>query len=144
MTTKSESDIVDSLIMQETSKVDWHQVPGNVAAGFGLSVGLFRDSVNVKQQRRIAWGTTIGGIVSMSVLAVTCMVTGTSGWFAVGLILIHQSLRSAFLFWKMKQSEKDMEELQEQAIDYAKHLAETYPDAINQLITEGETDVSTG
>lgn len=137
MTNRDE--LIDSLITHETSAVDWHQVPENVVAGFGLSLGLFRDSAHVHQQRRVAWGTTVGGIISMALLCVACMVTGTSGWVTAGLIVVHQALRSGFLFWKMKNSEKDMELLQEQAVDYAKHLAEKYPAASKQLITEGET-----
>jgi hypothetical protein len=120
-------DLVDARIMDETSTVDWHAVSESEAASFGLSLGLYRDQVHVYEKRRVAWGTGTGSVLSISAMAAVAMLTHAGGWFAVSLIIFTQAFRAGWLYWKMRQSEKDIKLVQDSAIDNARHLAGLHP-----------------
>lgn len=120
---------VDERIMKEVDAVDWKKVSEKEAASFGLAVGFFRDSVQAWKQLRTAWGTCVGSVITMSVLALICILAGTGPGFALALIITHQAVRAAVLWWKARQAQRVVEETERQAVNTATELAAMYPGA---------------
>jgi len=118
---------VDARVVDEASKVDWHSVSEAEASSFGLALGLYRDVVHTHEKRRVAWGTAVGGNISMCVLAIACLVCGTSPWFALAVVAATQTCRALWLYLKVHQSARDVRALEQQAIDVARELACLHP-----------------
>src|SRR5579875_3124364 len=91
---------IDALMTDEGARVDWHQVTEAEASGFGLALALYRDVVHTYQNRRTAWGTATGGVISMAVLALACILVGAGPWFALSVILGTQAIRALWLYLK--------------------------------------------
>jgi hypothetical protein len=118
---------VDARIADETAAVDWDAVTTSEASAFGLALGLYRDVLHTYEKRRVAWGTATGGVISMSVLALACILMHAGPWFALSVVLGTQTLRALWLYLKAHQSRRDVKALEEQALDYAKELAAIHP-----------------
>lgn len=120
-------EVLDEQILKEVDSVDWHNVSEADAAGFGLAVGFFRDSNHLCQLRRAAMGAALGGVLSMSVLASFGLLMGASAGFILGLIIVHQLVRTTILWWKSRQAFKMHGEIEQQAIQAARELASKHP-----------------
>lgn len=124
---KDEVTSVDAAVMKELDSVDWHSVPEAEAARFGLAVGFFRDSNHACQLRRTALGTALGSVLSMTVLTILAMLLGADAQFILPLLLVHQAIRCFVLFWRSRQATKEHTEIERQAVETARSLAERYP-----------------
>lgn len=124
---KADAVEVDQTILKEVDAVNWSTVSEADAASFGLAVGFFRDSNRVCQLRRTAWGTAVGGVVSSSVLAILALALGAGPWFALNLVMVHQTIRAAVLWWRSRQALKQRAAIEQQALEVAKDLAQRYP-----------------
>lgn len=118
---------VDARLVDEASQVDWHAVSTAEASSFGLALGLYRDVVHTHEKRRVAWGTATGGVISMSVLAIACLLCGTGPWFALSVVVATQMVRALWLYLKVHQSSRDVQALEGQAVDVARELAAIHP-----------------
>ena len=118
---------IDARLVDEAGAVDWHRVSEEEASSFGLALGMYRDVVHTHEKRRVAWGTATGGVISMSVLSLACLLCGTGPWFALSVVLGSQAIRALWLYLKAHQSSRDVKMLEEQAIDVAKELACRHP-----------------
>ena len=118
---------VDARIVDETAKVDWDSVTTPEASGFGLCLGLYRDVIHTYEKRRVAWNTALGGVLSISVMALVCFFWGLGPGTALTAIVGSQLGRTLWLYWKAHQSLRDVQDLEAQAIDYAKDLAKNHP-----------------
>lgn len=124
---KSDAVEIDDEILKELDSVDWHAVSQPDAASFGLSIGFFRDSNEACRLRKTALGTALGGVISTSVLAIVALLLGAGPWFALNLVMVHQVIRAAVLWWRARQTQKEREVIRQQAVDTAKRLVERYP-----------------
>lgn len=118
---------VDARIADETSQVDWDAVTTSEATAFGLALGMYRDVVHTYEKRRVAWGTATGGVISMCVLALACLLLRTGPLFALSIVLATQAMRALWLFWKSVQSKQDVKLLEGQAMEVALDLARLHP-----------------
>lgn len=118
---------VDALMMDEAAKVDWHKVTEAEATSFGLAMGLYRDVSHSKQHRRVAWGTATGGVISMSVLSLACLLIGTGPWFALSVVLGSQAIRALWLYLKAYQASRDVKFMEQQALEVIRELAAAHP-----------------
>ena len=119
---------VDALMMDEAARVNWHALNEAEAASFGLAMGLLRDVSHTHQQRRVAWGTATGGVISMSVLALACMAFGAGPWFALGVVIGTQAIRALVLYLKAHRAAQDVKFVEQQALEVIRELAAAHPD----------------
>ena len=125
---QSDMDIqVDALMMDEASRVNWHALSEGEAASFGLAMGLLRDVSHTHQQRRVAWGTATGGVISMTVLALACLVFGSGPWFALSVVIGTQAIRALVLYWRTHQASRDVKFVEQQALEVIRELAAAHP-----------------
>jgi hypothetical protein len=118
---------LDAGLINESAKIDWHSVSEAEASSFGLALGLYRDVAHTCEKRRVAWGTAVGGVISMSVIAISCLLIGTGPWFAISVVVCSQLVRALWLYLKAYQSSRDVRMLGDQALDVVKELATIHP-----------------
>jgi len=118
---------IDALMTDEVSRVDWNQVSEDEAVGFGLALSFYRDTAHAHRERRIAWGTAAGSVISMVALTLACLVAHRSPWFALGLVAVTQGLRASWLYWKAFQAAQDVRVMESQAVAVARELAAAHP-----------------
>jgi hypothetical protein len=118
---------VDTLMTDEASKVDWHQVKEEEAASFGLALALYRDVYHSHLLRRNAWGTATGGVISASVLSLVAWLCGASGWFALAIVIGTQLIRALWLYRKAYVAAQIVGQFEQQAVDVLRELAQLHP-----------------
>lgn len=112
---------------EELESIDWNVVPEREAKSCNLAVNFFKESYLTFQLRRTALGTALGGVLSMTVLAILAVVFGANPWFVLSLIIVHQALRTVVLAWRSYQARRQHVEIEQQAILTTRMLAERYP-----------------
>lgn len=117
----------DDRLEAEASKVNWHKVTEAETASFGLALGICRDARTDHCQRRIAWGTATGGVISASVLALCCLFLNVGTGFTVSVIIASQAARVLWLYLKAHRASRDIGVFEQQTIDVAKELATLHP-----------------
>jgi hypothetical protein len=117
----------DDMIAKETDNIDWHAVSEAEGASFGLALGIHRDALHVYEKRYVAWGTVVGGVISMAVLSLVALLAGAGPAFALKLVIVTQVVRALWLLWKTYHCGKDVLGLGQQAIDFAHELAQRHP-----------------
>jgi hypothetical protein len=118
---------IDARMVDETSQVDWHQVTEAEGSSFGLALGLYRDALHSYEKRRIAWGTAVGSVVSLSVLFIVASFAGLDKTWTAAIILGSQFLRSALLFRNTQNSFRVLREQERGALEAARELASRHP-----------------
>jgi hypothetical protein len=124
---RNERSTVDDNVASEATNIDWHMVTEAEAASFGLALGLYRDIQQVYEKRRVAWGTALGGVVSMCVLILTAHFVGAGPRFALSIVVASQTIRVLWLWWKAQQSKQDVKALETQALELAHELSQQHP-----------------
>jgi hypothetical protein len=121
-------EVYDSVVLDTMAKVDWHAVTEGEAASFGLALGLYREQAEVHQNRHVAWGTSAGGVISMSVLTCVCLtVIGANPAITLAAVIAAQVIRAGWLYHKVVAAGTDVRALRDQVIDVTKRIAELHP-----------------
>lgn len=110
-------------LTKELDNIEWHDVPEADAKSFCF----FRDSLAVHKLRRTAWETAIRGALTSIVLAAICLLIGSGPGFALGLIIVHQVLRTLVLWRNVRKSEQEIVTLEQQVIVLARELVSVHP-----------------
>lgn len=118
---------IDRRIAGEVANVDWHTVSEAEGASFGLALGLYRDVLHSYEKRRVAWGTATGGVISLTAMCLLGLAVHAPPLFILTLIIVTQTARALWLFYKTRQSAGDVGLLEQQAVDSARLLADAHP-----------------
>ena len=118
---------IDHEMAEAAAQVDWHKVTEAEAASFGLAVSFYREVVQAWLLRRAQWGTAVGGVISMAVLSIVCMLCHTSGWFALMVIIGSQVVRALWLYLKSYRAARVCGQFEQQCIDVVGELAQLHP-----------------
>lgn len=94
---------------------------------FNLALEFLENAERDLELRRSAFGTALGSVISSSVLVILALLMGASVHFALGLVLVHQSLRTAVLWWHSHKALTQYAEIEKQTTNTAEHLAKQYP-----------------
>jgi len=122
-----DSEDIDSEVLEEAQKVDWHSVSEPEAVSFGLAMGYHREAQQQYVQRRVAFYTVFGGVINIAVMSIVGVVLLHDTIVALGGIACSQLGRLGWLWWKQKQSERAAEAIFQQALDVTKQLAQFHP-----------------
>lgn len=118
---------IDARVVDETSQVDWQHVTEAEGSSFGLTLGLYRDALHSYEKRRVAWGTAVGSVVSLSVLFLVASFAGLDKTWTAAIILGSQFLRSTLLFRNAQNCSRVVVERERCALDAARELATRHP-----------------
>jgi len=77
-----------------------------------LAIDIADAALHAYEKRRVAWGTALGGVISVAMMTVLGVLVGASGYFIAGLIVTTQVFRTLWLGYKAFRAGQECDRLQ--------------------------------
>ena len=121
--------IVDALVMDEMTNVDWTKVSQDEAVSFGLSLGLYRDQMAAAGGTRIAWKTAVSFMLSVAIMISLLGLMGVAPKDILVTIIFTMLIRCGILWYNMAKAEKQVQGFEDEIRAIAARLAKLHPKA---------------